>query len=203
MALTCVLLFPLLISWDLTHHFFSGHYIPSGLISLISHWLSCQTNFFILALRLRMAVAVSSVICPLICLGFIFFKNYLFLTIFFFVYPSGRKRGWLISMKLWAGQWHHYKQREEFHASVGPKAKSYKWGESVFPCASILTPELSSLCTDDTVAHLGPMFSGLWCHQGKPQLFGIASALCCLGLLYFIPFGLAPFLPSWQNIYNP
>lgn len=25
--------------------FFSGHYIPSGLISLISHWLGCQNSF--------------------------------------------------------------------------------------------------------------------------------------------------------------
>lgn len=25
--------------------FFSGHYIPSGLISLLSHWLGCQNSF--------------------------------------------------------------------------------------------------------------------------------------------------------------
>lgn len=61
--------------------FFSGRYIPSELISLISHWLGFQTHFFITALCLRIVVAVSSVICPLICLGFI-----IFLIIYFYLF---------------------------------------------------------------------------------------------------------------------
>lgn len=44
-ALTWALLLPLN-SCDFAHHFFfSGHYIPSGLISFISHWLGCQNSF--------------------------------------------------------------------------------------------------------------------------------------------------------------
>lgn len=45
MALTCLLPFLSPDASGLCSSFFSGHYIPSGLISLISHWLGCQNSF--------------------------------------------------------------------------------------------------------------------------------------------------------------
>jgi hypothetical protein len=74
MTLTCICCFFLSFNPSgLCSSFFSGHYIPSGLISFIFHWLGCQNSFLHYCALLKGGSCCLLSTASLICLEFCFF----------------------------------------------------------------------------------------------------------------------------------
>lgn len=78
--------------------FFSGHYIPSGLISLISHWLRCQNSFLHYCSLLKGGRCWILRHIPFDLPWILFFYNIYFFFLPLFI-PVAEKRGLIISMK--------------------------------------------------------------------------------------------------------
>lgn len=157
MALTCLLPFLSPDASGLCSSFFSGHYIPSGLISLISHWLGCQNSFLHYCSLLKGSGCWILYHIPFDLL-WIFFFFITSISFSFFVYPSGRKRGLIISMKpallfvskCWQTK-HIYLKKEHFSLGcdgwISPSAGRWiHWGQGLCVWIPLAEPVKQGQC---------------------------------------------------------
>lgn len=102
MALTCVVLFPLLISWYLAYLFFFFRSLHSFWINFAHIPLAgLPDSFLYYGALLKNSSCCVFCHMPLDLSGvYHFLIIYFYLFIFFFVYPSSKKGGRLISTKL-------------------------------------------------------------------------------------------------------
>lgn len=192
MTLTCLLPFLSSDASGLCSSFFSGHYIPSGLISLISHWPGCQNSFLHYRSLLKGSCCWILHHIPF-DLPWILFFSITSISFSFFVYPSGRKRGLIISMKpalLFVSKcWqtgHIYLKKERF--SIGCNWGFYKLDVGSLKAGFVFADSLgrtreivTSVCRSKFNSLISLLVSGHACPQTHPRMGCVwnTNEICC------------------------